>query len=173
MQKWIILTIACLVGFVEAEAQHYKTAAGLRIGNTAGVTVVQAINRRWTAEALLHNNFDSLTYLGAMARRHMSLMVFSRNANMYYGGGLHATLAGETMEGSGFGLDAIWGVEFTMFHINFSFDYKPQFDFGREDWFSNYVGVSARYVLVEASWKDRWQKSRKKRQRKRKNYKGR
>ncbi len=170
MRNWILFCLCWGTLFPSLSAQHYKTAVGIRLGNSAGITAVQALNKRVTAEALLHRNFDSLTYLGAMVRRHQSLMVVTRNVNMYYGGGLHLGF-GES--GNFVGLDAIWGVEMTMFHINFSVDYKPQFDIGQEDWFRNYVGVSARYVLVEANWQDRWQKARKKRQKKRANYKGR
>lgn len=156
-----------------ASAQHYKTAAGLRLGNTYGLTVVQALSKRWTAEALVHRNFEDLTYVNAMGRYHRTLFFFTRNMNLYYGAGLHLGFVGGTESEMFYGLDGIMGLEMTLFHVNFSLDYKPTFDLRQEQWFRNYAGVSARYVIVEANWQDRWQKDRKKRQRKRKNYRGR
>lgn len=166
----ILFVLACLPT-QKLSAQHYKTTAGLRIGNGYGLTVVQAISRKWTGELLLHNNFQSQNYASLIARRHHSLMLLTRSANFYYGGGLHAGFGAEAANFGG--LNGVVGAEVTLFHVNVAFDFNPHFDLGQEKWFRPYVGLSARYVIVEANWQDRWQRSRKKRQRKRSTYKGR
>jgi hypothetical protein len=169
----LILLLSLAFCMPPLSAQHYKTAAGLRLGNTYGLTVVQALNKRWTAEALIHRNFDQLNYLNAMGRYHRPLFFFTRTMNLYYGAGMHLGFGGASEGNMIYGLDGVIGVELTMFHVNLSLDYKPTIDFGQEQWFRNYAGVSARYVIIEANWRDRWRKVRKKRQRKRKNYNGR
>ena len=173
MRSIILLISLWPSGCPKLSAQHYKTAAGLRLGNTYGLTVVQALNKRWTTEALLHRNFDDQTYVNATIRYHRPLFFFTRTMNLYYGGGMHLGLGGENQGATFYGLDGIMGLELTMFHVNLSLDYKPTVDLGQEQWFRNYAGISARYVIIEANWRDRWQKTRKKRQRKRKNYNGR
>ncbi|MEL6591869.1 MAG: hypothetical protein AAFQ68_17380, partial [Bacteroidota bacterium] len=149
------LLFACLTvlllwpGFTQA--QHYKTAAGLRIGNTYGLTVAQILNRRWTAEFLWHNNFQSQNYLNLIARRHHSLMLLTRSANMYYGAGVHAGFGREAA--TLFGLNTVVGAEVSMFHVNVAFDFNPHFDLGQEKWFRPYFGLSARYIILEANWR--------------------
>lgn len=166
-----LLFVLAVLPTQSLNAQQYKTAAGLRIGNGYGLTVVQAITRKWTGELLVHNNFQSQNYASLIARRHHSLMLLTRSANFYYGGGVHA---GFGFEAASFaGLNGVLGAEVTLFHVNMTFDFNPHFDLGQEKWFRPYVGLSARYVIIEANWKDRWQRSRKKRQRKRSTYKGR
>ncbi|MEM6342737.1 MAG: hypothetical protein AAF927_02620 [Bacteroidota bacterium] len=170
MRILLFLSLAFCLS-LPAKAQHYKTAAGLRIGNGYGLTVVQTLSRKWTGELLLHNNFQMQNYASVMARRHHSLMLLTRSANFYYGGGVHAGFGSEAATFAG--LNGVLGAEVTLFHVNMAFDFNPHFDLGQENWFRPYFGLSARYVIVEANWKSRWQKQRKKRQRKRTNYKGR
>ena len=173
MWKKCLMALAFVMLFASSElsAQHYKNALGLRLGTTYGLTFVQALNRFWTVEGIVHRNYAEQTFITGLARHHQSLLFFTRNVNMYYGGGLHVGFPGES--GTLWGPDAILGVEMTLFHINFSVDYQPQFHIGQEEWFQQQVAVSARYVIVEANWRNRWDRKRKQRQRKRKNYKGR
>lgn len=161
MRKYFLLSLFPLLLITDLSAQAYMTAAGIRTGNSFGLTVNQRVLKRTTVEGILQNHFQTkTTYLHLLAKQHKPLI--SRRLNGYIGAGVHMGLQNE---GSGVaGLDGALGLEFTMLRLNVSADFKPQWTYG-EGLILN-PGVSIRYVLFKDEVFRRWEKKRKKAKRK-------
>ncbi|MEO0472180.1 MAG: hypothetical protein AAF206_21315 [Bacteroidota bacterium] len=167
MRLLIILILFVSLSY-PAQAQRYTTAAGIRVGNSLGLTVAQRVSKKVSIEAIAHRDLQKRTYLQAYARRHHAL--FIRNVNMYYGAGAHFGYQPENGGLGGFGL--ILGGEMSLLRMNFTLDYKPHFDLNQEQWFVNHIAVSARYIFLQYKWLDKWKRRRAKRQKKRRKYRG-
>ncbi|MEZ4776618.1 MAG: hypothetical protein R3D00_25810 [Bacteroidia bacterium] len=168
---FVTLTFLSVTGLF---AQTYMTTAGIRLGNSYGLTVNQRVMKKVTIEGILQNdfkskqnNFNSTTYLHVLARRHNSIL--SRRANVYYGAGPHFGFQNGT--GGIAGVDAILGAEMTVAGLNISADFKPHLTSGEGNGFGLNTAVSVRYVFVKDNAVDKWkrnqQKKKKKRQRQR------
>ena len=138
-----LLTLACL----EAAAQKYRTAAGLRIGKeNFGVTVQQKLFERTTLEGigLVGTREVSATLL---AEQHFGLL--GRSLNYYFGAGAHL---GVQKDNGGFGgFDGIAGLEYKIAFapVVLSLDIKPSVEISSTDWFRFPAALSVRYILIK------------------------
>lgn len=130
-----------------AQAQKYRTAAGLRLGkNNYGLTVQQKILDKTTLEglALVGSREVSATVL---AERHFGIL--GPSLNYYFGAGGHL---GTHKDNGGFGgLDALAGVEYKVAFtpIVLSLDFKPTVEFNSEDWARFPTAFSVRYIFIK------------------------
>lgn len=146
-----------------SHGQTYLTSAGLRLGDSWGLTVNQRVLKKVTVEGIIQNDFKQTTYLHVLGRVHENII--SRRLNIYYGGGIHTGL--QTGTGGIAGFDAVVGLELTMLRFNISADYKPHITSGEGNGFSSNAAVSVRYVLVKNNAVKKWNRKRKKKKRKR------
>lgn len=164
---FVLLTVFSASGLF---AQTYMTTAGIRLGNSYGLTVNQRVMKKVTVEGILQNdfkskqnNFNSITYLHVLARRHNSIL--SRRANVYYGAGPHFGFQNGT--GGIAGVDAILGAEMTVAGLNISADFKPHLTSGEGNGFGLNTAVSVRYVFVKDNALKKWKKSQEKKKKQR------
>ncbi|WP_201783268.1 hypothetical protein [Hymenobacter sp. AT01-02] len=142
------LGLGCgLVAAPAAQAQKYRTAAGLRVGGGQyGITVQQKILDKTTLEGLglVSSREVSATLL---AERHFGIL--GPSLNYYFGAGGHV---GNHKDNGAFGgIDALAGIEYKVALTPFvlSVDFKPTVEFGAEDWTRFPTAVSVRYILVK------------------------
>lgn len=168
--------LSCLFILMTATAclgQSYGTAAGLRLGKYIGLTVNQRVLPRLSVEGMYQTTLDGdQQYFTGLVKRHHGII--SRRLNVYYGGGAHIGRVSTTFDDTRLtntftGVDAVLGVELTLFRFNVSVDYKPAINVGQDNWFENQGAVSVRYVLFETDRKKMRQReqARKKKQRRR------
>ncbi|MCA8832322.1 hypothetical protein [Hymenobacter pini] len=130
-----------------AQAQKYRTAAGLRLGkNNFGLTVQQKVFEKTTLEglALVSSREVSGTVL---AERHFGIL--GPSLNYYFGAGGHL---GKNKDTGGFGgFDALAGVEYKVAFVPLvlSFDFKPTVEINSADWARFPAAFSVRYVLIK------------------------
>lgn len=130
-----------------AQAQKYRTAAGLRLGkNNFGLTVQQKVFEKTTLEglALASSREVSATVL---AERHFGIL--GPSLNYYFGAGGHL---GKNKDTGGFGgFDALAGVEYKVAFVPLvlSFDLKPTVEINSADWARFPAAFSVRYVLIK------------------------
>jgi hypothetical protein len=178
-KKFFLLSLYVVVIFCKAKAQHYGTAAGIRIANsdisrTLGLSVQQRVADKFTVEGILQTDFNRNTMASLLLERHHSLI--SKRFNYYYGAGFAVgneesfvknPLTKEIIHTYGnsiSGLDLIAGIEMKISKAVISLDYKPNINIsGREEFFHGQVGISARTVLVKSSEQKRKQRLRRKR----------
>jgi hypothetical protein len=153
MQKNILIAITILLSSSYLSAQHYKTAAGIRLNNGIGVTVQQVVKEKMTIEGIFSTSKKSDNYhFAALLERHFN--VLTRRTNVYAGGGGHFGLLKEQKVGYGntVGVSGVFGAELTIRRLNFSLDYQPAINLIKgenQDRFVGQFGLSARYVFVE------------------------
>lgn len=162
--KKILIACFCSLFTIGLQAQSYMTAAGLRVGNTVGLTVNQRILKKWSIEGIIQNDLGSYTSLTGLAKRHVA--VFSRGANIYFGGGAHTGFGEQRAFG---GIDGIFGIELTIMRVNISLDAKPAIHVGNNNVFDFQTAVSVRYVLWKTSSQQRKKWRQKKKDKKKKN----
>lgn len=136
-----------LLQVAPAQAQKYRTAAGLRLSkNNYGLTVQQKILDKTTLEglALVGSREVSGTVL---IERHFGIL--GPSLNYYFGAGGH--LGNHKDNGAFGGLDALAGVEYKVAFtpIVLSLDFKPTVEFNSEDWARFPTAFSVRYILVK------------------------
>ncbi len=130
-----------------AQAQKYRTAAGLRLGkNNFGLTVQQKVFEKTTLEGLglVSSREVSATVL---AERHFGIL--GPSLNYYFGAGGHL---GRNKDTGGFGgFDALAGVEYKVAFVPLvlSFDFKPTIEINSADWARFPAALSVRYVLIK------------------------
>lgn len=145
----LLLITVCSVAICGLGAQGYNTAAGLRIGAGAGLTVAQRIGPKHSVEIIGQNRFgtDAFT-LTAVGRRHVALGL--KRVNFFVGGGLHKGWGyeDEGKRGNPFGITAQGGAEVTFGRTSVSFDFLPQVHLsGRVVPASFGSAVALRYVI--------------------------
>lgn len=152
MKRISILIIAIsLLGFT-LQAQKYRTAGGVRLGNSFGITIQQKIFKSTTLEGLLQ------TGLGGKENGRFTLLweqhqkMLGRRLNFYYGAGLHRGWKTDSEDTGKFdsGVTAITGLEMTISRLNISVDYKPVFNvFNGDRFYRGQTALSLRYVIVK------------------------
>lgn len=130
-----------------AEAQKYRTAAGVRLeSDRFGVTVQQKIFEKSTLEGIVQ--VGSREYSGTVLYEwHRPLL--GKRFNYYLGAGGHV---GNLKDSGVFtGVDGMLGVEYKVNGLPFllSADVKPAVHINHEDWIHLSSGVSIRYVIVK------------------------
>ncbi|KAA6438079.1 hypothetical protein FOE74_00100 [Rufibacter glacialis] len=148
MKKLSLLGLCLfLLGCLPAQAQRYKTAAGLRIGNEEfGLTVQQKILEKTTLEGLVTASPREIKAT-VLAEQHFPML--GQRLNYYLGGGLHGGRLKDY--GAIYGVDAIVGLEYKVNGLPFllSADLKPAIHLKHEEWFNMGGAFSIRYVLVK------------------------
>ena len=149
--------IATVIIFVSnLQAQTYRTAAGIRVGEGVDLTFQQYLLKNWTAEGILHTDLFSKN-LGAsvLAEKHHKILI--RNLNFYYGAGAHYYARKDenrsetdAIAKNVFGLSVIAGAELSLGRLNLAVDFKPEAHLSGDqvyplEW--NPVCVSARYII--------------------------
>jgi hypothetical protein len=179
MQKsLLIFLISFLLNGIQADAQRYGTALGLRLGNsdinrTIGVSLQQRVKERITIEGIVQTDFSRNTTLSVLAQKHHPII--SKRFNYYYGGGLSfgseesfvknpsTKEINHTYGNATTGVDLIAGVEMTLANAVISLDYKPNINLvGREEFYRGQVGLSVRTVLVKSKEQKKKQRQRQK-----------
>ncbi|KAA9331408.1 hypothetical protein F0P96_14285 [Hymenobacter busanensis] len=130
-----------------AQAQKYRTAAGLRLGGgNYGLSIQQKIAPKATLEGLGILNTREVTGT-LLAERHFPIL--GPSLNYYFGAGGH--LGGHKDYGTVGGFDAIVGAEYKIAFIPFvvSFDFKPSYEINNDEWFRFPTAFSLRYVLIK------------------------
>ncbi|XOV94791.1 MAG: hypothetical protein ACFHWX_08815 [Bacteroidota bacterium] len=176
--KGIILTlIASLLILFNVSAQKYGTTLGLRIANAdnrmIGLTMQQKIADHVTLEGIIQSDFDRNSTTHLLAKRHIPLI--TKRLNIYTGIGVGLGIEESIMKdpvskevittygNKTLGTDLIIGAELTILGANVSLDYKPNINLvGRENWYTDQVGISIRTVLIKES---KYQKNKKKKDR--------
>ncbi|QJX47016.1 hypothetical protein HMJ29_08750 [Hymenobacter taeanensis] len=130
-----------------AQAQKYRTAAGIRVGGGQyGLTVQQKIFEKTTLEGLglVSSREVSATVL---AERHFGIL--GPSLNYYFGAGGHVGNHKDT--GAFGGADVLVGAEYkiALSPIVLSVDFKPSVEFGSDDWARFPTAFSVRYILVK------------------------
>jgi hypothetical protein len=156
MHKLLILTFSIFILFqAQSTAQHYRTAAGIRLGNpkTIGLTVQQKIYKNFTLEGILQaGSGDSPNSLILLGEQHHKILF--KRLNLYYGLGLHKSWFNNTLSESELknptGVSAITGLEVAIGRMAVSLDIQPNLNvFGGDQFLNTTTGVSLRYVVVK------------------------
>ncbi|WP_206025977.1 hypothetical protein [Hymenobacter metallicola] len=145
--SWTILITVLTLLPSAAQAQKYRTAAGLRLGaGNYGVSVQQKVLDKVTLEGigLVRNREVSATVL---AERHFGIL--GPSLNYYLGAGGH--LGNHKDDGAFGGFDGIIGAEYKIAFVPvvISFDFKPSVEINSADWARFPTAFSIRYVLVK------------------------
>ncbi|MCU0400670.1 MAG: hypothetical protein MUE75_06595 [Algoriphagus sp.] len=179
MQKSLLIFLICfLLNGLQANAQRYGTALGLRLGNsdinrTVGLSLQQRVLERITVEGILQTDFSRNFTLSVLVEKHHPII--SKRFNYYYGAGL--SFGNEesfvknpstkeiihTYGNATTGVDLIAGIEMTLANAVISLDYKPNINLvGREEFYRGQVGLSVRTVLVKSKEQKKKQRQRQK-----------
>lgn len=141
--KILLLSTFLILGITSQAQSGYKTAIGLRAGETSGLTIKHFIGSDAALEGIIglwsHGFSATLLY-----EKHMSLK--AEGLNLYYGGGGHVAI--ETNHNGwyyyknekyydrrhghvGIGIDGVLGLEYKIpsVPIAFSLDIKPFIEF--------------------------------------------
>lgn len=144
MYKFLI-ALLFIMSVLPVCSQRYDTAAGLRVGNAAGLTIQQRVSNRYTVEGMLLTNLRTYTEANIMGQYHGRIM-FQKRFNWYVGGGIH--IGGEEVEGTTYGPGIITGLEMSINRYNMSFDYLfKNYMNETDDAYRHYIGVSLRYII--------------------------
>ncbi|MEL6862832.1 MAG: hypothetical protein AAFP19_00370 [Bacteroidota bacterium] len=174
MKKWMLLLLVFTLPYL-AQAQRYRTAAGIRVGTEIGLTYQQRLFDKTTLETILESKFKSdelaLTFL---LERHHKLI--GRRLNFYLGAGIRkGWYTGNNPElryEDPAGIAGIAGVELTIDRLNLSWDWRPVMNvLGGESFFDSQTAISLRYVFIKQkkkkiNWKF-WERNKKKKKKRR------
>jgi hypothetical protein len=144
----LLLIVALLLGAsLPAQAQKYRTAAGLRLSSGMyGFTVQQKILPKTTLEGLALAGSREVTGT-VLAEQHFGLL--GPSLNYYLGAGGH--VGNHKDDGAFGGVDFIVGAEYKIALSRFviSADFKPSIEFNSDDWARFPTAFSVRYILIK------------------------
>jgi hypothetical protein len=161
----IIIFVTAVFFATSVSAQSpYKTALGVRVGGTSGVTLKHFSGRSMAVEGML-GTFGNGFSVGALAERHANAFD-AVGLNWYYGAGGHvAFYNGNTYyrvngrevpdrenHDVAVGIDGIVGLEYTLpddIPVTFSFDFKPFIEVDNDGDFgvAPDLAISIRFIL--------------------------
>lgn len=148
------VTLLLILSMEFCLAQDYRTAIGLRMGSSNGLTVKHFFNQGAAFEGLLTTRWDGFVITG--------LYEFAGNAfdepnlGWYLGGGAHLGFRNNRNpnryyeNGSIFGLDFIIGLEYTFIDIplNLALDWKPAINLvGHHGFWGDEFAISVRFAI--------------------------
>ena len=152
----ILFLICGLSNF--SEAQHYRMAAGVRMGTEFGLSLQTKIINNLTLETIvntsLSNNRQSVAFL---LEDHKSLL--TDRLNYYIGGGVSQSWTQDSLTNLPGGATIIMGVELTLGRYNLSWDYRPSLSLWGTDEkkFRSETAITLRYIFwKEAKKKVNW-----------------
>jgi hypothetical protein len=87
--RHLIITLGFFVASqINAKAQSYSTAAGIRVGSGMGLSLQQSVGGKYTIEGILQQRFFSKnTTITGLIQQHHGLV--GRGVNWYIGAGPH------------------------------------------------------------------------------------
>lgn len=159
MYRYTLLLLTTCLLWGTASAQKYRTAIGVRLSESPGLTVQQRLAKSFTVEGMLQFDLkddNPKTTFTVLGEQHQKLI--SRRLNVYAGAGLHKGWMNDhdSPYNNPLGVSLIGGAEVTFGRFNLSFDAKPAFNiYGGDSWIDFDTGVSVRYVLFKAPKKKR------------------
>ncbi|HAK80661.1 MAG TPA: hypothetical protein DCR35_04625 [Runella sp.] len=152
---FIIALVATLSTAFSASAQDYRTAVGLRLGSTNGITIKHFTKRNVALEGIVSTRWRGVGLTG-LIEGHTRFLGINR-LNFIYGAGAHVYIWGEGNRGyapyqrsSIAGLDAILGLEYNFREvpINIGIDWKPTLNFSVDNGFwGDEAAISIRYTF--------------------------
>ncbi|MCC2545981.1 hypothetical protein LJY25_05955 [Hymenobacter sp. BT175] len=146
--RLLSLTGLLITASLEAQAQKYRTAIGLRLGGKSysGLTVQQRIGEKSTLEGLAMFNTEEVSGT-LLAERHFG--IFGRSLNVYTGAGAH--LGAHNKTGAFGGVDGLVGLEYkvAIIPLLLSFDFKPTIEINAPERMRFPTAFSIRYVLIK------------------------
>lgn len=143
----------CVAGV--SHAQDYRTALGLRLGSSTGITIKHFTKRGAALEGLLTTRWDGGMITGLYEV--VGNAFDEPNLSWYFGGGAHIGFwdshpywldRGETR--SVLGVDLILGLEYTFDEIplNLGFDWKPAINLvGHQGFWADEFALSVRFAF--------------------------
>lgn len=152
-----IIFLIFVIGY-SGEAQSYKTAAGLRIGNDISLSLSQRIVKRTTLD-LYHQTglFTGQNVTTLAVKQHFPLI--SKRLNVFAGIGPYYNtsvksnfIESQTQKSNAFGLAFPLGMDFTVGRLNIAFDYLPALKLaGINDKgiISASSAITLRYVIIK------------------------
>ena len=158
--KKLLFTLAFVcVAMLSAYSQSYKTAAGLRLGYPASLTLKHFINEKGAIEGILgFRGYSAYRWINVgISYQHHSPIKEVENLNWYVGGGASAFFWTwddsfvDPGSNTSIGIMAVGGLDykFADFPLNVSVDWMPIFFVnGYTSGFGGaYGGLSARYTF--------------------------
>ena len=154
---FILLFLALFSCFnFKAYSQYFKSAAWIRISDNWGVSIVQILTKRWTAEMLLQPDpVEDFVKSNLLIRHHLPLI--TRRFNLYLGAGLNFRLGKSEVDfAKTIGASGIGGLELKLGRLLISYDVVPEIPLhASSDYLSLQTGLSLRYILIKAN-KKKW-----------------
>lgn len=155
--KLVFFAVLPLVWCISSEsiAQDYRTALGLRLGSSTGISVKHFIRSGTAIEGLLTTRWDGAMITGL----YEGVGVAFREPNLawYFGGGAHIGFwnskpywRDQYDSHSVFGLDLILGMEYTFDEVplNLAFDWKPAINIiGYQGFWADEFALSIRFAF--------------------------
>jgi hypothetical protein len=153
MKKYVLILSALLIGTVvsaqnkTAESLTYKTAAGIKVWDGAGLTLKTFIADKAALEFVGFFNKDGVRITG-LYEYHGELNT-EGNLKWYIGPGAHVGL----YKGSNtaFGIDGVVGIDykFNNLPLNISLDWQPTVEFfgGNSQFYGGWGGLGVRYTF--------------------------
>ncbi len=140
---------------VQAPAQAYKTAIGVRGEKNYGVSFQQKIAKNTSLEFIGRYNFRDKGSVSILAKQYKKLIF--KNFTYFYGAGVSKGWLADAVDPTTeapvkdpFAVAATAGVEMTFNRFNVSFDYQPSVNIaGGENFLEHGTAVTVRYVLFK------------------------
>ncbi len=158
--KRLMLILICIGTFsLSLSAQKYRTAVGVRLGNSFGLTAQQKVFKDLTIEGILQTSLGNQDHGRVTVLLEQHQKILGRRLNVYFGAGIHqgwlANRANEELDRrADSGITGVAGIEITLGRLNLSLDYKPIFNvFDGDRFYRGQSALSMRYVFVKAKKK--------------------
>jgi hypothetical protein len=169
----ILLIAATLCFSLQSFAQKYRTAAGIRLGNSFGLTAKQKIGKQTTLEGIFQVPLRATddAKLTLLYEQHRKLI--GKRLNFYYGAGVHKGWAASKDDPDPSGISLIAGAEISLGRLALSADYKPTINaISGVRFYESESAISLRYIFVKPkkkkiNWKFWKKKDDKKKKKKR------
>jgi len=158
MRKKLVFVAAMLLAWCvsfQSNAQDYRTALGLRLGSSTGISVKHFIRPGTALEGLFTTRWDGAMITGLYEG--VSMAFQEPNLAWYFGGGAHIGFWDSTPHWrdnsdshSVFGLDLILGMEYTFDEapLNLAFDWKPAINLiGYQGFWADEFALSIRFAF--------------------------
>jgi len=146
MKSFFINILIFLFFCSKIHAQAYTTTLGVRALGDFGFTIQQKVYKTITIEGILESDTKDYTALSILGEFHQPILI--KRLNFYTGIGAHK--GWETLAEDPWGISAIAGIEVTLRHLSFSWDYKPSFHLaGGSQQFINNTAISMRFIVIK------------------------
>lgn len=149
--KLIIVLIIIFLN-IDANAQKYYLAGGLRYGSNLGLTISELVYDKVTLEQDIISSYGDLNYSGFLLGRYHQHLISSR-FNLFFGGGLGVFRLKSTQNSPAktvFGPALKAGLELTVSRITISASLEPvYYNSRKDDKFFIDKAISAKYVFIK------------------------